>query len=67
MDIKIIINKLINFQIFCLPKYFEKNWDKYPIEKKNKNEAKDAPAPKKNLFANKKFLEKFPRKNTVSE
>ena len=45
----------------------EKNLDKYPKEKKNISDAKDAPIPNKYLSNNKKFLEKFPKKKTVSE
>jgi len=53
--------------MFCLWAYFDKNLDKYPIKKKNKKEATDAPTPNKILSFIKKFFEKFPRKKTVSE
>ena len=51
--------------LFC--KYFDKNLDKYPKKKKNKNEAIEAPIPKQYFCEIRKFLEKFPRKKTVSE
>jgi hypothetical protein len=35
--------------------------------KKNINEEIEAPKPKDNFSTNLKFLEKFPKKNTVSE
>ena len=41
-----IINKLIIFQSLELFKQLEKNLAKYPIEKKNKKEAIEAPIPK---------------------
>ena len=65
--INIIIKKFIIFQTFDLIKQFEKNFAKYPRERKNKKDAIDAPMPKKYLFATKKFFEKLPKKNTVSE
>ena len=37
------------------------------MEKKNNIEAKEAPIPNIILSANKKLLEKFPKKKTVSE
>ena len=37
------------------------------MRKKNKNDAIAAPIPKKYLCEIKKFFEKFPKKNTVSE
>ena len=37
------------------------------MEKKKSMDAKAAPIPNIILSANKKFLEKFPKKNTVSE
>ena len=37
------------------------------MEKKNNIEAKEAPIPNSNLSYIKKLLEKFPKKNTVSE
>ena len=37
------------------------------MEKKNKKDAIDAPIPNKYLSIIKKFLEKLPKKNTVSE
>ena len=65
--INIIIKKFIIFQTFDLIKQFEKNFAKYPREKKNKKEAIAAPIPKKYLCETKKFFEKFPKKKTVSE
>ena len=62
-----IIKILIYFHVFLSSKYLEKYWDRYPIEKKNKKEASVAPIPKKYFSKIKKFLEKFPKKNTVSE
>ena len=41
-----IMNKLINFQTLQLLANFEKNLDRYPIRKKNKKEATEAPKPK---------------------
>ena len=46
MLIKVIINKLILFQIKSLCRYFDNNFDRYPIIKKNNKEAIDAPIPK---------------------
>ena len=46
MLIKIIINKLINFQIILFCKFFDKNLDKKPKLKKNIKEANAAPNPK---------------------
>ena len=57
----------IYFHIFLSSKNLEKYRDRYPIEKKNKKEAVVAPIPKKYFSIIKKFLEKFPKKNTVSE
>ena len=37
------------------------------MKKKNKKDAIEAPIPKKYLLVIKKFFEKFPKKNTVSE
>ena len=48
-------------------KYLEKYWDRYPIEKKNKKDANVAPIPKEYFSIIKKFFEKLPKKNTVSE
>ena len=48
-------------------KYLENSFDKYPRVKKNINDEIDAPIPKYILFKKIKSLEKFPRKNTVSE
>ena len=45
----------------------DKYWDIYPIKKKNKKDADDAPIPKIIFSTNRKFLEKFPKKKTVSE
>ena len=47
--INIIMNKLINFQTLQLLANFEKNLERYPIRKKNKKDATDAPKPK-NIF-----------------
>ena len=65
--INIIIKKFIIFQTFDLIKQFEKNFAKYPREKKNKKDIIDAPIPKKYLFVTKKFFEKLPKKKIVSE
>ena len=46
MLIKVIINKFILFQILSLLRYLDNTFDKYPIIKKNKNDAKEAPIPK---------------------
>ena len=62
-----IMKIFIYFHILLSFKYLEKNWDKYPIKKKNKKEAMVAPIPKKYFSKIKKFLEKLPKKNTVSE
>jgi len=43
--IKTITEKLIIFQINWFFAYFEKKTDKYPIKKKNKKEAIEAPIP----------------------
>ena len=67
MLINIIINKFIFFQTLSLFRYLDNNFDKYPSIKKNKNDAIEAPIPKQYLSIVTKFLEKFPRKNTVSE
>ena len=67
MLINIIINRLILFQIIALWRYLDSNFDKYPITKKNSKDAIEAPTPKKYLSIIEKFLEKFPKKNTVSE
>jgi len=67
MPINIIINRLILFQISSLWRYLDNNFDKYPIVKKNKKDAIEAPIPKQYLSIVKKFLEKLPKKNTVSE
>ena len=61
------MNILVIFQIFSLWTYLDKNFDKYPIKKKNIREAIEAPTPKDILSLTKKFLEKFPRKKMVSE
>ena len=58
---------LITFQIFWFWAYFDKNLDKYQIKKKNKKELIEAPSPNKIFWFIRKFFEKFPRKNTVSE
>ena len=44
-----IIKKFITCQTFEVNKQLEKNLAKYPNKKKNKNEAMDAPIPKKYL------------------
>ena len=41
-----IINKSILFQIKSLFRYFDNNFDRYPIVKKNKKDAIEAPIPK---------------------
>ena len=46
MLINIIINKLILFQINALRRYLDSNFDKYPIKKKNRTDAIEAPMPK---------------------
>ena len=66
-NIKIIIKVFIYFQELLLFKLFANNFDRQPKEKKNKNEAIDAPIPKKILSSIAKLFEKFPKKNTVSE
>ena len=43
---KITINRFINFHAILFCKYFDRNLDKKPKEKKNKNEAVEAPIPK---------------------
>jgi hypothetical protein len=45
----------------------DKKFERYPIAKKKRKDAIEAPIPKKYLSKTNKFLEKFPRKNTVSE
>ena len=62
-----IMKIFIYFHIFLWFKYLEKNWDKYPNKNKNKKEAMVAPITKKYFSKIKKFLEKLPKKNTVSE
>ena len=62
-----IIIQLIIFQIFLLFRYFEKWFDAYPIEKKKRIEAIEAPKPNIILSFIKKLFEKLPKKNTVSE
>ena len=46
MLIKAIINIFMNFHTNRFFKYFDKNLDKYPREKKNKNDAIAVPKPK---------------------
>jgi hypothetical protein len=46
MLINVIIKKLILFQIKSLCRYFDNNFDRYPIIKKNNKEAIEAPIPK---------------------
>ena len=46
MLIKVIINKLILFQIKSLCRYFDNNFDRYPITKKKSKEDMEAPIPK---------------------
>ena len=46
MLINVIINKFILLQIKSLCRYFDNNFDRYPITKKNNKEAIDAPIPK---------------------
>ena len=62
-----IMKIFIYFHTFLLFKYLEKYLYKYTIEKKNKKDAAAAPIPKKYFSIIKKFFEKFPKKNTVSE
>ena len=62
-----IINKLIFFQILSLRRYLDNKLERYPIAKKKRKDAIEAPIPKKYLSITNKFLEKFPRKNIVSE
>ena len=64
---KVIINMFILLQIRSLCRYFDNNLDRYPITKKNNKEDIEAPIPKQYLLITRKFLEKFPRKKTVSE
>jgi hypothetical protein len=45
----------------------DKKFERYPITKKKRKDAIEAPIPKKYLSISNKFLEKLPRKNTVSE
>ena len=46
MLINMIINRLILFQISALWRYLDSNFDRQPIEKKNRNDAIEAPTPK---------------------
>ena len=62
-----IMKIFIYFHTFLLFKYLEKYWDRYPMEKKNKKDAIVAPITNKYFSIIKKFLEKLPKKNTVSE
>ena len=55
------------FQTFCFVAYLDKYFERYPIKKKNKKDAIDAPTPKSIFWLIMKFFEKFPKKNTVSE
>ena len=61
------INIFIYFHVLSLLAYFEKYTDKKPNKKKNMNEAIEAPIPKYIFSLKRKFFEKFPKKNTVSE
>ena len=61
------MNKFITFWVLIFIKYFDSNFDKYPNAKKNMNDEVEAPKPNKILSFNSKFLEKLPKKNTVSE
>ena len=65
--IKMIIKRFIMFQTLLFLAYIEKYLDKYPIKKKNKKEAIEAPMPNIIFSLIRKFLEKLPRKKTVSE
>ena len=65
--IKMIIKTFIIFQTLLLLAYIEKYLERYPIIKKNKKEAIDAPIPKNIFWLIIKSFEKFPKKNTVSE
>ena len=62
-----IMNKFITFCVLIFIKCFDSNFDKYPKAKKNMNDEVEAPKPNKILSFNSKFLEKLPKKNTVSE
>lgn len=46
MLINVIINKFILLQIKSLCRYFDNNFDRYPITKKNNKEDIEAPIPK---------------------
>ena len=62
-----MINTFIIFHTILLWAYWDKYLDKYPITKKKKKDATEAPNPNKIFWFKKKFFEKFPKKNTVSE
>ena len=62
-----IMKRFITFWVLIFIKYFDNNFDKYPKEKKKINDEMEAPIPNKILSFNSKFLEKLPKKNTVSE
>ncbi len=47
IDMNIIINIFIIFQTFAVSRYLDKNFDIYPIVKKNIKEDIEAPIPKK--------------------
>ena len=61
------MKKFIIFHVFELTKLLEKNFARYPNEKKNRIDAIEAPRPNRYLLIIKKFFEKFPKKKTVSE
>ena len=46
MLINMIINRLILFQISALRRYLDKNFERYPIVKKKRKDAIEAPIPK---------------------
>tara|TARA_B110001450_G_scaffold237624_1_gene244032 strand:+ start:1040 stop:1180 length:141 start_codon:yes stop_codon:yes gene_type:complete len=46
MLIKTIIKRLILFQISALRKYLDNNFERYPIKKKKRKDAIEAPIPK---------------------
>ena len=59
--------RFITLRILTSIKYLDNNFDEYPKVKKKINDEIEAPVPNKILSFNSKFLEKFPKKNTVSE
>ena len=59
--------RFITLRILTSIKYLDNNFDEYPKVKKKISDEIEAPTPNKILSFNSKFLEKFPKKNTVSE